>query len=207
MRIAILVEGKTETAFKESLNKFLETRLSDSKPKLDFRNSKGRIPKQHQLKRDVERLLRVGPRAADAVIALTDVYTGQHTGQPDFRDAADAKRKMKEWVGDGLAFYPHAAQYEFEAWLLPYWEEIRKLSGTTRNAPPGQPENVNHNKPPSHWIREVFSGNQRGRHYVKPRDGARILRNQDLAVAANQCPELKAFLDTILTLCEGDPLP
>lgn len=199
MRIVILVEGKTETAFKKSLAQFLETRLAGNKPKLDFRNSKGRIPKQHQLKRDVERLLRAGPRQADAVIALTDVYTGQK----DFTDAADAKRKMKEWVGDGLAFYPHAAQYEFEAWLLPYWDKIQRLAKSDRKAPSGQPENVNHNKPPSHWIREVF----RGRHYVKPRDGARILRDQDLTVAANQCPEMKALLNTILTLCEGDPLP
>jgi len=68
------------------------------------------------LRRHVDRLLRTGRTPADAVIALTDVYTG--TG--DFRDAEDAKTKMWEWVGENTKFFPHAAQYEFEAWLIPF---------------------------------------------------------------------------------------
>ena len=52
--------------------------------------------------------------------------------------------------------------------------------------------------PPAHHLQEVFSKAGRGQAYVKTRDADRILRGQDLLVAANACPELKAFLNTIL---------
>jgi hypothetical protein len=42
---------------------------------------------------------------------------------------------------------------------------------------------------------------------VKPRDARRVLEGKDLAVAAAQCGELKAFLNTILSLCGGDLIP
>ena len=40
--------------------------------------------------------------------------------------------------------------------------------------------------------------------YVKPRDAKRILEGKKLRDAALVCPELKAFLNTILELCEGE---
>src|SRR5262249_25958622 len=115
-------------------------------PKLDPFPYDGRLPSGDKLRRVVERLLADGKYPADAVIALTDVYTGSH----DFVDAADAKTKMGAWVGPNNRFYPHAAQYDFEAWLLPFWSEIQKLAGHNRTAPSGAPETVNHNNPPSH---------------------------------------------------------
>jgi hypothetical protein len=78
------------------------------------------------------------------VIALTDVYTGTR----DFVDALDAKSQMRAWVGNNSSFYPHAAQHDFEAWLLPYWSEIQKIAGHNRKAQRGLPETVNHNHPP-----------------------------------------------------------
>jgi hypothetical protein len=81
----------------------------------------GRIPKEDKLRRVVENLLQ-GVQPAEAVIALTDIYTGTR----DFEDAADAKSKMRQWVGPNPLFHPHAAQYDFEAWLLPYWTDIQK---------------------------------------------------------------------------------
>jgi hypothetical protein len=57
------------------------------------------------------------------VIALTDVYTG--TQPHEFQNAEDAKKKMRQWVGDEPRFHPHAAQYDFEAWLLLYFELVR----------------------------------------------------------------------------------
>jgi hypothetical protein len=39
------------------------------------------------------------------------------------------------------------------------------------------------------------------RAYRKTLDGNLILRGQDLSVSAAACPELKAFLNTILALC------
>ncbi len=93
MRIAILVEGKTERAFKPHLQAFLETRLAGKMPKLDIVPYDGRIPTGKKLQRVVERLLNDKQRLADAVIALTDVYTGSQPS--DFETADDAKGKMR----------------------------------------------------------------------------------------------------------------
>lgn len=201
MKIAILVEGKTEGAFKGILCDFLKPRLENKMPKLKFMPQKGRIPKEKKLKSDVEKLL-TGKDACDAVIALTDVYTGTN----DFVDAADAKAKMAAWVGNKPQFYPHAAQYDFEAWLLPFWSTIQKLAGHNKSAPEGAPQQVNHNNSPSYRIKEIFKlGGKRS--YDKSRDGASILRKNNLMDAINACPELKAFVNTILSLSEGDLIP
>lgn len=201
MRIVILVEGKTETAFQPHLRAFLAGRLANKMPRLILRKFDGRIPKDRKLRVIVENLLG-GQDGADAVIALTDVYTGTQ----DFADAVDAKAKMREWVGQNDRFHPHAAQHDFEAWLLPYWNEIQKVAGSNRSAPPGIPESVNHNRPPSHHIKEIFRIGTCRDDYSKVRDANRILRNKDLAIAAAQCPELKAFLNTILELSGGQPI-
>lgn len=154
MKIAIVVEGKTETAFLPHLHAFLKTRSAGRMPKLVTVPQKGRIPKGDALRRLVEGLLTYGKEPADAVIALTDVYTG--TNPPDFVNAADAKAKMRQWVGSDPRFYPHAAQYDFEAWLLPFWSDIQRLAKSNRTAPGPSPELVNHNKPASHRLEEIF---------------------------------------------------
>jgi hypothetical protein len=202
MKIALLIEGQTERAFLPHLRQFLHTRLPGKMPRLDPEPYDGRIPTGERLKREVERLLRYGKPPADAVIALTDVYTGT----TDFTDAQDAKCKMRAWVGDIRHFHPHAAQYEFEAWLLPFWGTIQRLAGHNRAAPGGLPETIDHMRPPSARIRETFRAGSRGRDYVKPRDADRILRENNLLEAANACPELRAFLNTILRLCGGQEL-
>lgn len=196
VKIAILIEGKTEEVFLPALRQFLGKRLSGRMPKLVSHRCNGRVEKGDALRRVVEKHLHTG---ADAVIALTDVYTGTI----DFIDAADAKRKMREWVGPNERFCAHTAQYEFEAWLLPYRSDIQRLAKHNRDAPASRPEAVNHNKPPSVWLCEIFEAGKSGRSYSKARDAARILRDNDLTVAAHACPELRMFLNTILRLCEG----
>jgi hypothetical protein len=200
MKILILVEGETETAFKPILLDFLKSSLQQM-PKLKFMPHKGRIPKGEKLKRVVENSL--NQDGYDAVIALTDVYTGTN----DFKDAADAKAKMQEWVGNNPNFYPHAAQHDFEAWLLPYWSRIQKLAISNKSLPGSIPEKVNHGNPPSYRIKEIFETGKCQRSYNKIRDAARILKDQDLMVSINQCPEFKAFINTILKLCQGDLIP
>ncbi len=202
MKIAILVDGKTEVAFKAHLRAFLEPRLQGRMPRLDPFPYHGRIPKEGKLRRVVENLLAYGKPPADAVIALTDVYTGTD----DFKDAADAKQKMRKWVGSEQRFHPHAAQHDFEAWLLPYWSDIQKLAGHNRSAPAGSQEAVNHSQPPAYHLQQIFRAGTCRDDYSKPRDANRILRGQDLTKSAEKCPELKAFLNTILTLCGGEPL-
>ena len=213
MRIAILVEGDTERVFKPYLISFLQERLADKMPRLEVRKYDGRVPKGDKLNKVVTNLLS-GPNPVDAVIALSDVYTGQR----DFADAADAKAQMnaavdKQWLGSNPRFFAHVALYDFEAWLLPFWAEIQALAQHNRSAPGGQPETVNHTRPPSSRIKEIFSiGKIRG-HYVKPRDAKRILDDAQrsrqesvLLIAANACPELKVFLNTILKLCSGEEI-
>ncbi len=153
MKIALIIEGKTEKAFLPVMRNFLERHLPGNMPNIDPFPYNGRIPVGDRLKRIVENLLS-GSRAADHVIALTDVYTGSQP--PDFQDASDAKAKMRQWIGNEDRFHPHAAQYEFEAWLLPYWQTIQRLAGHNRQKPLGNPEMVNLNNPPSQRLREIF---------------------------------------------------
>jgi len=205
VRIAILVEGKTETAFKPHLVKYLETRLEGRMPRLDFVPHHGRIPTEGKLRRVVENLLQPGKSQADDVIALTDVYTGITM----FPTAQAAKDKMRAWVGDEPRFHPHVALHDFEAWLLPYWDRIKELTGSNRQRSPWpHPERVNHGNSPAYRLAEVFSAGPKTKTdgYIKTRDAGRILKDQDLAVAIGVCPELKSFVNTILTLGGAKPL-
>ena len=198
MKIAVIVEGRTEKAFLPYLRDFLKNRLAGDMPRLDVFPYDGRIPKEDKLRRVMENLLK-GGKASDHVIALTDVYTG--TTPPDFNDAQDAKDKMRQWVGEEARFHPHAAQYDFEAWLLPYWPTIQRLAKHNRAAPGGNPETVDHQNPPAHRIKEIFEIGRCRDSYVKPRDAARILRENNLSTAVNQCSEVKALINTILRIC------
>lgn len=204
MKIAIIVEGKTEKAFLPILRDFVKSRMVEKMPKIDPMPYSGRIPTGDKLKRVVSNLLS-GSRAADHVIALTDIYTGSQP--PDFQDALDAKDKMKHWVGTEPRFHPHVAQYDFEAWLLPYWSTIQRLAGHNRQKPSGNPETVNHNNPPAHRIKEIFEDGKCRDSYVKPRDALRILKDNDITVAINQCSELKAFVNTIISISGGEIIP
>ena len=196
MKIAILVEGATEVAFREKLREFLQGRLGQNMPRLKFIACDGRIPKEGKLKRVVENLL--NNDKYDAVIAVTDVYTGTK----DFKDAADAKAKMINWVGNNPNFYPHTALHDFEAWLLPYWSTIQTLAKHNRTAPSGFPETVNHDNPPSYRIQEIFRIGRCNSDYDKPIHGKAILKKNDLMIAIQACPELKAFVNRIISLCD-----
>jgi hypothetical protein len=199
-KIAILVEGATEAAFKKKLCEFLQSRLGQKMPKLHFIKQNGPIPKKEKLKKIVETLL--DNDGYNAVIALTDVYTGKQ----DFKDANDAKEKMMTWVDNNPNFYPHTALHDFEAWLLPYWTTIQKLAKHNRSAPSDSPETVNHQKPPSYWIKEIFKIGTRGKDYNKVIDGMAILKNNDLMIAINACPELEAFVYRIISLCDEEEI-
>ncbi len=201
MKITILVEGKTETTFIPILREFLKQSLAGRMPKLDSAPYDGTLPTKDKLKRDVLHYLKSG---SDHVIALTDVYTGD---PKLFIDALDAKEKMRDWVGDDPRFHPHAAQFEFEAWLLPYWPQMQKLAGSNRAPPPGSPELVNHDHPPSKLIGELFGTGTRRKSYMKARDAGRILRDNGLKDAISACTELRAFVNTILRLSGADEIP
>lgn len=198
-----MVEGKTERAFIPYLRDFLRNRLAGNMPRISTLRYDGRIPKADKLRRIVENLLADRRSAADAVIALTDVYTGKN----DFADAADARARMKMWVGNVATFFPHAAQHDFEAWLLPYWDDIKRSVRGNRSSPGDNPEAVDHNNPPSKRLDELYRTSGKKKHYVKERDARAILKGKDLMVAINACPELKAFVNTILRISGGSQIP
>ena len=199
MKISIICEGKTEKAFKPHLTAFLQNRLPGNTPKLIFDSHDGAIPTEKKLQRVVSKLLDTGNNRPDAVIALTDVY-------PAFSDAVEAKQKMREWVGNEPRFYPHVALHDFEAWLLPYWDRVQKLAG--RNSKPfgSDPEKVNHGDPPAHRLSKLFEAGSCRDSYNKPRDAGRILSGADLMNSIEACSELKAFVNTILRLCNKTKL-
>jgi len=141
------------------LRDYLQGHLSGAMPRLDSMPYHGHIPTGDKLKGYVAKLL-AGSNAADHVIALADVYTG--STPPEFRDAADAKAQMRRWVGNEPRFYPHAAKFDFEAWLLPYWGTIQRLAGHNMRAAAGNPETVNHNNPPAHRIKSIFEAALQG---------------------------------------------
>jgi len=113
---------------------------------------------------------------------------------------------MTRWVDNNPNFYPHTALHDFEAWLLPYWKTIQKRAKHNRAAPSGSPETVNHQKPPSYWIKEIFSTGKCRRDYNKVIDGVAILKDNDLMIAIKACPELKAFVNRIISLCDEDKI-
>lgn len=194
MRISIICEGRTESAFKPHLIEFLKSRLAGRMPSLVFDRHDGSIPKERKLQRVVSNLLDTGRNRSGAVIALTDVY-------PAFPNASEAKRQMRDWVGAEGRFHPHVALHDFEAWLLPYWDRIQKLA-RSNSAPFGaDPEKINNGNPPAHRLARIFEAGKCRDSYSKPRDASRILRDADLMVSIQACAELKAFVNTILKLC------
>lgn len=199
MKISLIVEGKTEKAFVPKLREYLQTLLTGNMPVLHPVSQKGRIPIGDKLDKLVDNLLRKGRNPADYVIALTDVY-------PDYANAADAKAKMSQSVMDRERFHAHVAQYEFEAWLLPYWSRIQQLANHNQAAPGSSPEQINDHNPPSSRIKDILRRGHGRYDYVKDRDASRILKDADLNVAISQCPELKSLINTILSICGGQEI-
>lgn len=204
MRIAILIEGRTETAFKPFLINFLKGHLTGKMPKLDFVPQHGGLPTNDKLKRVVENLLSNKKHPADAVIALTDVYTGHNP--PLFEDGADAKKKLKEWAGNNQNFYAHVALHDFEAWLIPFWEKIKTMAKSNAKRPASNPETVNHGNPPAHRLKAVFESGKRKRSYSKTVDVGRVLKGEDLMTVVNECKEFKSFVNRIIKLSGGEEI-
>ncbi len=196
MKIVLLVEGKTETAFRDKLKAFLDERCDrQGKSKISLRTKpmNSRLMNERRIGERVTMSLRAPDVAC--VIALVDVY-------PNFDSARAAKEFLRRAVGGEPRFHAHAAQFDFEAWLLPYWDDICKRLKVEKQRPGANPEQVDHLKPPSRHLAELYRLAKRARSYDKARDGKAILRDKDLTVAASQCPELKGLLNTLLG-CAG----
>lgn len=205
MKIVVLCEGRTEQVLRTGLQGFLERHAreapSGARPAqtgLSIKGLNGPV-----LRKKLPRLVDLYGAKEDVVgvIALTDVY-------PGFSSAHEAKAQLREPTKQTMykgKFRAHAAQFELEAWLLPFWDDIVKYLGLKGQPPGANPEEVNNQKPPSKHLKELFR--RANREYDKVRYAAKWLTADRLEIAAGSCPELKAFLNSILELAGAAPLP
>lgn len=196
--IVLLVEGATENALKGHIKQFLDRRAEASEqPKVALRTKPLMTLDPEDLATRIQ--MELATPAVSAVVGLIDVY-------PNFPSAQAAKDFLRQAAGQDERFHAHAAQYEVEAWLLPYWADICSSLGVHRAQPGAHPEEVDLLRPPSQRLAELYRLARPARTYTKPREMAAILRGKDLTVAAEQCPEFKALLNTLLALSGLDSL-
>ena len=190
MKIVLLVEGKTETAVKEILKKFLDSQAAvQGRPRVGLKTKPldSKLLSDERLRDQVAISLR--DPAVECVVALIDVY-------PAFPSAQAAKTFLRDTVGANPRFHAHAAQFDTEAWLLPFWPDICRKLRVQRQPPGGNPEQIDRQNPPSRRLTELYR--IAGRDYDKPRDARAILDGRDLTVIAACCPEFKLFLNTLM---------
>ena len=198
MTVVLLVEGGTETVLKDHLKHFLDVRAdSEGRPKVALRTKDIMTLNEGKLRGRIRLELNVSD--VTALVGLVDVY-------PRFADAAAAKAFLLRAANGDPRFYAHAAQYEVEAWLLPYWEAICGRVGVRQAKPGPDPEKVDLDRPPSRRLEELYRLAKPSRRYIKTIETATILRGRDLTVAAGQCPELMVLLNTLLSLGGLSPL-
>jgi hypothetical protein len=196
MKISFIVEGESERIFLRAVHEFLRARCQAGKsPRIIARPLNSNVPPRGKLIKIVRDELQDG---VDAVIILTDVK-----GPGNYFDAGDAISKIEASL-DGLeqlnvCVFVHAAQHELEAWLIPFWPRIQSLLNSDIRKPATPPELLNHDKPPSRRLNEVFLRAKRIR-YSKLIHLESILKGQDLATSANECPGLKALLNRVLAI-------
>lgn len=197
MRIILLAEGDTERAIAEHLKCFLdESAERAGKPKVALR-TKPITTNRGDLRGRIRLELR-DPQAI-AVVGLIDVY-------PQFSSAEEAKRFLREASESDPRFYPHAALHDVEAWLLPFWSVICTRLGIKRAAPGAHPEEVDLQNPPSQQLQRLYGLARPPQKYVKPIEMNALLRGKDLTIIAEECPEFKALLNTLLKLSDLPPL-
>ena len=192
MSIVLLVEGKTETALKDRLKRFLDQHATkEGRPKTALRTKDIMTLNEGKLRGRIRLELR-DPQVL-AVVCLIDVH-------PNFSSAQKAKEFLRQAADEDPRFFAHAAQYEVEAWLLPYWDAICRRVGVNRAVPGHQPEQVDLDHPPSHRLEELYRLATPKRKYIKTIEMAAILQGNDLTIAASLCPEFKSLLNTLLCL-------
>ena len=193
MSVVLLAEGDTERALKEHLKLFLDHKaIIEDKPRIALLSRSYLSLRKDKLSRQVQLLL--DEPSVEAVVALIDVF-------PNFDDAAEAKAWLRESAGERRGFYAHAAQFDVEAWLLPYWDDICRRLKLEKRRPGAHPEHVNGQRPPAYHLDELYrQAKPKARKYNKPIEMREILRGKDLITAADACPEFKSFLNTLLAL-------
>jgi len=200
VKIILIVEGETESALKQHLKSFLDQRARAAGKSPVRLETRGEMTlDRNKLRGRVRREL----RGSDVVgvVGLIDVF-------PEFSNAAEAKAFLRNAAGNEPRFYAHAAQFDVEAWLLPYWDDICRRIRVRQSPPGGNPEMVDNLNPPAYRLKALYQRSRpKPRKYVKTTEMYAILKGKDLTIAAARCPEFKAFLNTLLALSDLEPLP
>jgi hypothetical protein len=197
--VVLLAEGRTEKVLAQHVKRFLDQRaVEEKRPKMMLISRDIMNLNAGKLRGRIRREL--GMDSVTAVVGLVDVY-------PHLASASEAKEFLREAAGGEKRFFAHAAQWDVEAWLLPYWDAICARLGDRNHPAPGpHPEQVDHDYPPSRRLKDLYR-TTKGWNYVKPQEFDAILRDKDLTIAAQRCPELKSFLNTLLKLGGLNLLP
>lgn len=198
MKIVVICEDRTEAALKEGLREYVQARAIGKRCGIKILQLEGHIF-QKKLQTTVK--LSVANPDVSGVVVLTDVY-------PKFKNAADAKSKLSRKVQDACPpgkFRAHAAQFELEAWLLPFWDKIAKKLKVNAQAPGAKPEQVNNEKPPSKHFEELFRRSPKKCSFQKAIEARTWLTAKNLEIASQTCPELKSFLDSLLEFAQLTP--
>lgn len=191
MKVVVVCEGRTERALKSAFRDVITRSIGHARVGIETRSMDGRLAKR-KFTTVVRNLLQ--KEDVRAVVALTDVY-------PYYNDALSAKNALNGLVEDvpvSKEFRPHAAQFEVEAWLIPFWDEIASRLRVKAKRPGANPERVNTTKPPSQHIQDLYA--RAKKKYDKVIDGQRWLTADRLERASAECPELREFLDTLVEL-------
>ena len=132
MRIAIIVEGKTEIVFRGIFG------LSCKRdwPGGCRSSISSLMTAESRPARNCDASLRISSRQKTAGRCghRFDRCLHGHAAA-GFRGRGGRQGENEEWVGENKKFHPHASQHDFEAWLLAYWEKIKRLAESNR--PPG----------------------------------------------------------------------
>lgn len=198
MKIVVLCEGSSEAILKSSFREFVKSRSTkDEIIGIDTRE----LPGTKIITR-LQRMTSLALAREDVigVVALIDVY-------PNHKDAEQAKQALHASAKVGKSetrFRAHAALWELEAWLLPFWDEIADWLGVSAKRPGPHPERINGQNPPSKRLEKLFR--QARRPYNKVVAARRWLTTDRLEEAAMQCPQLKAFLNSLLEFAGAEKL-
>ncbi len=198
MKVVVLCEGKTEAALRTALAGFVNRHATDARGGIATKPVPGKLAGQ---KFRTQVRLNCAQSDVLGVIGLTDVYGV-------FESGAQAKQALQETIagiGNAEKFRPHVAQFELEAWLMPFWDEIAATLRVKVKKPGGRPEEIDKQKPPSRHLKELFRRAKKD--YDKVRYASKWLTADRLEIAAQSCPELKAFLNALLELAGAELLP
>ena len=153
MRIAILVEGKTEAAFKPYLLAFLKTRLAGKMPKLDIVPQTAGIPTGDKLKRVSKPFERQQATRRCGYRFDGRLYRLQATS---ISHCERCKKKMRKWVGPKKNDFTRMSLFMIsKRGYFPIGGNP-EYQGSNRKSPGVYPEKVNDNNPPAYRLAEIF---------------------------------------------------